>query len=269
VLSNPITCYLIAASPRSGSQLLGALLAGTGLAGNPDEHFNPWHMGDATDFFPDGLIYTPEHIQRLIEKHTTPNGVFGTKAHFLQVTNFVGLGRLESFYPTPLKYISLSRKDVLRQGISLARAIQTNSFNSDMQPKKTPDYNFYQILQCTREVRIQAKGWETYFYQQRIEPFRVVYENFLTDQEGTIRGILDFLGVTIPIGFQLPETKLKNKLIHYQIFGLKSSIWVIRNDHIESASGTKCLRKKCVLGENVRPFILANLEGCDKGSPGQ
>ncbi|HBX68572.1 MAG TPA: hypothetical protein DEH25_04110 [Chloroflexi bacterium] len=84
----PQICYLIAASPRSGSQLLVALLSATGLAGNPDEHFNPWYMGDATNFFPDDLLYCPEHIQRLMAEHTTPNGIFGSKAHFLQVTNF-------------------------------------------------------------------------------------------------------------------------------------------------------------------------------------
>jgi len=57
-------------------------------------------MGDATNFFPDDLLYGPEHIQQVIEKQTTPNGVFGTKAHFFQVINFVGLDRLESLYPT-------------------------------------------------------------------------------------------------------------------------------------------------------------------------
>jgi LPS sulfotransferase NodH len=211
LLSIPHTCYLIAASPRSGSQLLGSLLTATGLAGFPDEHFNPWHMGDATNFFPDDLLYTPEHIQRLIEKFTTPNGVFGTKAHFLQVTNFVGLDHLESLYPTPLKYISLTRRDVVRQGISLARAAQTNAYNSDMQPTREPVYNFHQISQCTREVRIQTKGWETYFHQRGIEPFRVVYEDFLTDQERIIRGVLEYLGVAVPEDFRIPETHLKKQ----------------------------------------------------------
>ena len=210
-MTSPNTCYLIAATPRSGSQLLGALLTGTNLAGFPDEHFNPWHMGDATNFFPDELLYTPEHIQRLIEKHTTPNGVFGTKTHFLQVTNFVGLDRLESLYPTPLKYISLTRRDVERQGISLARAAQTDSYNSDMPPIRDPVFNFHQISQCTREVRVQTKGWETYFYNQGIEPLRVVYEDLVEDQEEILKGVLEFLGVAIPDSFQVPETHLKKQ----------------------------------------------------------
>ena len=210
-MKTPHTCYLIAASPRSGSQLLGSLLTLTGLAGFPDEHFNPWHMGDATNFFPDNLLYGPEHIQRMIAQHTSANGVFGTKTHFLQVTNFVGLDRLESLYPTPLKYISLSRREIERQGVSLARAEQTDAFNSDMPVKNKPVYNFYQILQCTREVRVQAKGWETYFYQRQIVPHRVIYEDLVADQESTLRRVLAFLGIDIPPDFQLPESHLKKQ----------------------------------------------------------
>ena len=207
----PHTCYLIAASPRSGSQLLGSLLAGTGLAGNPDEHFNPWHLGDATNFFPDDLLYGPEHIQRFITTSTTPNGIFGTKAHFLQVTNFVGLDRLESLYPRPLKYIYLRRGDIERQGVSLARAEQTDAFNSDTPEQNQPVYNFYQILQCTREVRVQDKGWKTYFHNRGIEPFVVIYEELVADRARILRGVLEFLGVNIPPDFQFPETHLRKQ----------------------------------------------------------
>lgn len=208
-MNNPRTCYVIASSPRSGSQLLGELLTSTGLAGFPNEHFNPWHMGDATNFFPDDLLYGPEHIQKLIEKNTTPNGVFGTKAHFLQVINFAGLDGFERLYPAPIRYISLRRRDVTRQGISLARAVQTNSYNSDMHPTRDPVYNYYQILQCIREVQVDAKGWETYFQQRGIEPFRIIYEDFVADQENTLRRVFDFLEIPIPENFQMPVSRLK------------------------------------------------------------
>ena len=211
LMNTPHTCYLIASSPRSGSQLLGTWLTSTGLAGFPAEHFNPWHMGDATDFFPDNLLYHTEHIQKLIGKHTTPNGVFGTKAHFLQVINFVGLDRLERLYPTPLRYISLRRRDFTRQGISLARAVQTNSYNSDMQPARVPIYNFFQILQCIREVRVDAKGWETYFHQRGIEPLRIIYEDFVVDQRSTLKRIFDFLEITVPADFQMPASSQRRQ----------------------------------------------------------
>lgn len=222
------SCYLIASSPRSGSQLLEELLTSTGLAGYPDEHFNPWHMGDATHFFPDDLLYGPEHIQKLAKKYTTPNGVFGTKAHFLQIINFVGLDRLEDLYPTSLKYISLRRRDIVRQGISLARAVQTNSYNSTMQPTREPVYNYYQIMQCIREVCVDAKGWETYFQQRRIEPYRVVYEEFVNDQKETVEGILEYLGIEIPADFQITLNTQKKQA------DLLSEKWVgkyHRGDH--------------------------------------
>ena len=210
-MNTPHTCYLIAASPRSGSQLLGSLLTATSLAGFPDEHFNPWHMGHATNFFPDDLLYGPEHIERFIAKHTSPNGVFGTKTHFLQVTNFVGLDRLESLYPTPLKYIFLRRREVERQGISLARAAQTDAYNSESREQNQPVYNFHQISQCIREVRVQDKGWRTYFYSRGIEPHVVIYEELVADRARILKGVLEFLGVSIPRDFQVPETHLKKQ----------------------------------------------------------
>jgi LPS sulfotransferase NodH len=147
----------------------------------------------------------------LTEKYTTPNGVFGSKAHFLQVINFAGLDDLEHLYPTPLKYISLCRRDSTRQGISLARAVQTESYNSDMRPLRDPSYNYYQILQCIREVRVDAKGWETYFHQRSIDPLRIIYEDFVADQEGTLRRIFEFLEIQIPKDFQMPASQLKRQ----------------------------------------------------------
>lgn len=207
----PNTCYIIASSPRSGSHLFSTLITATGLAGHPEEHFNPWHMGDATNFFPDDLLYGPEHIQRLIEKSTTPNGVFGTKAQFTQITNFVGLDQLINLFPAPLKYIFIERKDVIKQGVSLSRASQTDAFNSDYEERRTPAYNFHHLGQCIREIRIQTKGWETYFHNRGIKPYRVVYEELVEDRSGYIRSALDFLEVSIPSDFQDPETHLKKQ----------------------------------------------------------
>jgi LPS sulfotransferase NodH len=186
-------------------------MAATGLAGHPEEHFNPWHMGEATDFFPDQLIYGPDHVQRQIQKATTSNGVFGTKAQFTQITNFVGLDQLETLFPTPLKYILVERRDTIRQGVSLSRASQTNVFNSEFKEQNPPLYNYHHLWQCIREIRIQAKGWETFFHNQRIEPFRVVYEDLVRDRARFVYGALKFLGISIPPDFQIPETHLKKQ----------------------------------------------------------
>jgi LPS sulfotransferase NodH len=207
-------CYIIASAPRSGSHLLSTLMSATGLAGKPEEHFNPWHMGLAGEF-PMDLIFQPEHVQKLIETTTTPNGVFGTKAQFTQVSNFVGMQRLESLFPTPLKYIYIQRNDDLRQAISLARAIQTNRYMWDQTEEKSPTFNRELIFQCMREIKIQEKGWEMHFFQNHIEPFRVMYEEFIQDTAAVIRSVLSYLGIEIPQGFvisQPPTHKLADEI---------------------------------------------------------
>ena len=204
----PKICYLIASAPRSGSHLLSTLLGATGLAGKPEEHFNPWHMGLAGEF-PMDLIFRPEHVQKLIETTTTPNGVFGTKAQFTQISNFVGMQRLESLFPTPLKYIYIQRKDDLRQAISLTRAVQTNRYLWDQAEEKEPRFDRELIFQCMREIKIQEKGWEMHFYQNQIKPFRVVYEDFVQNTGAVIRSALEYLGIDIPAGFVVPEPPIK------------------------------------------------------------
>lgn len=211
MIKHPNTCYIIASAPRSGSHLLSTLLGATGLAGKPEEHFNPWFMGLATDYFPFDLIIHPEFVQDLIEKTTTPNGVFGTKAQFTQVSNFVGMQRLESQFPTPLRYIYIERRDQVRQAVSMARAIQGNSWTSDEVEQGILAYDDHLIGQCHREISIQKKGWEMHFYQNKIEPFRVVYEDFYPNPTPVILAVLAFLGINTPDNFILPAPNLKRQ----------------------------------------------------------
>jgi LPS sulfotransferase NodH len=207
---SPKTCYLICASHRSGSSLLKDYLADTGLAGNPQEYFNPWHMGHAKGF-PKELVYDRAYVQELIKEHTTPNGVFGVKAHFTQIINFVGLGRLEDLFPTQLRYIYVQRRDDVRQAVSLARAVQTDQWGWEHPAAREPVYNFFQILCCLREVRIQEKGWKVYFLGKGIEPFQVVYEDFVAAPEPVVLEVLRFLDIVIPEDFQVPPPRLRKQ----------------------------------------------------------
>jgi LPS sulfotransferase NodH len=207
----PTTCYIICSAPRSGSHLLSYLMTDTQLAGFPQEHFNPWFMGDAINEFPDQLIYEKSHITNLIEKYTSPNGVFGTKAQFDQIVDFVGLGRLESFFPASLKYIFIQRGDKIGQAVSLARAEQTDQWMSGQAIQREPQYNYFQIRSCLREIKLQEKGWETYFMERGIKPYRVNYEELAANPEPAILGALDYLGINRPAGFQVPTPRIQKQ----------------------------------------------------------
>lgn len=207
----PTTCYIICSAPRSGSHLLSYLMTDTQLAGFPQEHFNPWFMGDAVNEFPDQLIYEKNHVTNLIEKYTSPNGVFGTKAQFDQIVDFVGLARLESFFPTSLKYIFIQRGDKIRQAVSLARAEQTNQWMSGQAIQREPQYNYFQIQSCLREIKLQEKGWETYFMERGIKPYRVNYEELAANPEPVILGALAYLEIKRPAGFQVPTPRIQKQ----------------------------------------------------------
>jgi LPS sulfotransferase NodH len=221
----PRCCYIICSAPRSGSHLFSNLMADTQLAGYPQEHFNPWHMGHARDEFPERLVYDRSYVNELIEKYTTPNGVFGTKAQFTQITNFVGLGRLEGLFPAPLRYIYVQRLDDERQAVSLARATQTGQYVWDQPVGAKPKYNYHQISQCLREIKIQEKGWEVYFLERQITPFRVVYEQFVEDVDCITIEALRFLDVQVPAGFQVPPPRMRKQADYL------SEEWVTKFQH--------------------------------------
>lgn len=215
-------CYIVCSAPRSGSHLLSYLLTDTQLAGCPQEYFNPWFMGDAHNEFPDKLVYEKSHITKLIEKQTSPNGVFGIKSQFDQVADFVGLNRLESFFPSPLKYVFIQRSDKTRQAVSLARAEQTDQWMSGQDSRREPQYNYFQIRSCLREIKLQEKGWETYFMERGIQPHRVNYEQLAANPEPVILAALAYLEIPLPATFQMPAPRIQKQADHL------SEDWVAR-----------------------------------------
>jgi trehalose 2-sulfotransferase len=218
----PNTCYIICSAPRSGSHLLSYLLTDTQLAGTPQEYFNPWFMGDAKNEFPEKLVYGQSHVDGLIEKYTDANGVFGMKAQFDQVIDFVGLGRLESLFPTRLDYLFLQRRDKIGQAVSLARAEQTNQWMSGHPVEREPQYNYFQIQSCLREIKLQEKGWEVYFLEKGLSPFRVVYEELVANPEPIILAALDYLKLDRPANFQMPEPRIQKQA------DALSEEWIVR-----------------------------------------
>jgi LPS sulfotransferase NodH len=85
--------YLILATPRSGSTLLGQGLQATGLAGEPREFF-----GHKMAFWMERwrTPTLPTYAERLIQTRATPNGVFGAKLLYRQFLHLESLARQDS-----------------------------------------------------------------------------------------------------------------------------------------------------------------------------
>jgi LPS sulfotransferase NodH len=167
----PDHAYIVCSTQRSGSTYLCHLLAGTGVAGNPQEYFEaraetglPPHPG----FFLAGLPRTgtgvrddprptdaPEysdltivdgwraHLERTFRVGMTANGVFATKLMWSQLSDMeqhaTALPELAGLAGFELlerlfggpSYVWIRRRDKVRQAISLWRALQTRIWRAE------------------------------------------------------------------------------------------------------------------------------------------
>jgi trehalose 2-sulfotransferase len=167
----PRSCYLVCATPRSGSTLLCEALINTGHAGVPREYFEALkdsglprrpreYFGDVDDAgildllgeystldtlpkrYEHGEEYA-HYLAHVFREGTTPNGVFGAKIMWGYLDDFLThLRELEPYTDLPVpellatvfhdpRYIFVTRDDKVRQAISLWKAIQNSAWSQE------------------------------------------------------------------------------------------------------------------------------------------
>src|SRR3954470_3229203 len=158
--------YLVCATPRSGSTLLCRALGQTGVAGRPEEYFearrDTGRPPAPRDYFigaegidldallgrdhslppaPDhsslaGVGDYADHVAAALERGTTANGVFGAKVMWGHLSDFSALAGgappelFNRLFGRP-RYVWVSRRDRVRQAVSLWKAIQTQAWAAD------------------------------------------------------------------------------------------------------------------------------------------
>jgi trehalose 2-sulfotransferase len=198
--AEPRMYYIICSSPRSGSTLLAQTLRVMGI-GHPGEYLNPSLMdiheptGRKTFMKPTPIAY----LER-IKQQSTVNGVFGLKTHYMDLARYPEIADHVTTLLPDAKYISITRRNVLRQAISAAKAAQTMAWTSHLEQQKPARFNYYAILKNIVVTIREIEWWDTFFARHGIKPLRVVYEDLDDDYEGTMRKVITFLGVeaTIP-----------------------------------------------------------------------
>ncbi len=223
--AGPVVPYLICTLPRSGSWLLAEALRATGQAGRPEEYFwsdlrpiyeQDWGLAgcDDTDF-----------LRRVRTVATTPNGVFGAKAHWFEFEQLVDLLRggiepegvggstgpstrpasdvdLINGYLPDLRYIHLTRLDKAAQAISWFLARQTQIWwhvaedeDEDEPPPPVVDFDPESIARLERELRENEWQWVSYFSRAGVEPLVISYESLAGDVGGAARQVVEHLGL--------------------------------------------------------------------------
>jgi trehalose 2-sulfotransferase len=188
--------YFIASSYRCGSQYLSWRLWQTGVLGAPSEVLSP--TNEMRIFMNRFKTSSPaEYIDKLVARRTSPNGVFGMKAHFHHFEAFL------KGYPalldalSPMTFVYISRQDKVAQAVSMARALQTGQWTSRMESGASPSlqYDREMIAKCMEDIKQQDINWRRWFESRNVAPFQVTYNDVATDAESVVNRIVELLGV--------------------------------------------------------------------------
>ena len=222
----PQSSYLSCATQRSGSTLLGEGLTSTGVAGRPAEYFN-FGLGEASPEPPwkDDFRTKPlaEYLAIAFRHGSTANGVFASKLQWWQLTSLAPeLARLQGGGDVPPaerlarafgepRYIWVTRRDKIRQAVSLFRAKQSHAWHSlrSRESSATPAFSFHLIDAALRQIVQEEALWAHFFDEAGITPHTVVYEDLAADYAGTIRGVLRYLDIPFPADAVIPPTRMR------------------------------------------------------------
>jgi LPS sulfotransferase NodH len=216
--------YIICGTPRTGSTLLCKLLASTKVAGDPHSFFRREDISEWAEGWrlpPAGSVsekdFSAAYLEAVIKAGKGGTHVFGLRLmreHLEELS-----ATLDGIFPSlptdrarferafgKLLYIHLAREDKLAQAVSLIKAQQSGLWHiapdgteiERVAPPQEPRYDFDRIRREVAELENYDAGWNSWFDEQGIEPFRVGYESLSADPAGTLIRICEALGVPAP-----------------------------------------------------------------------
>lgn len=199
--------------PHPRDFLAGLARTGLGIRDDPEPPEAPAYSSLA------GLTDYREHLRRTRELGTTANGVFGSKLMFNQLPELRALAAgLPEFSGLEidallarllggvggLDYIWVSRRDKVRQAVSMWKALQTRRWRAGAAGERpAPRYRYEGIDHFVHRFEVEDEGWRRLFSRCGIEPLRIIYEDDLEgDPEAAVRRVLEWIGVDPPAGWR-------------------------------------------------------------------
>lgn len=191
----PSKVLIIASTPRCGSHMLGHALHKTDSFGFPLEYANAanlteWKRRLEIDDF-QGIM---AEIQR---RRTSPNGVFGIKLHYPHIRQFGGFGNVVRCFPNAY-YILLSRRDVLKQAVSLSIASQTGVWIAGQKAMNdNPQYDVDHIDGFLRDVILSNASWRYTLVANGCNYIEMDFDHVRHNLVQSIDNIAGFIGIEI------------------------------------------------------------------------
>jgi trehalose 2-sulfotransferase len=196
-------------------------------------------------------LWVPETYDRYLawalNQGTTPNGVFGAKLMWGYLGDFAQLLRgidgmagrplpelLERVFPE-LSYVRITRRDKVRQAVSLWRAVQTQAWRQERgeaSDGREPTFSFRAINYLVRQLTAHDASWDAYFLGLGQQPLKITYEDLAEAHEPVVRRVLRHIGVPAPPGLRVAAPRLTIQADEL------SERWVERvHDHLAALEG--------------------------------
>ena len=198
--------WLFASVPRSGSTYVSHLLWASGCLGAPLEYLNFEPTGPY-GFASESAPAQAELWHGVVQRRTSPNGVFGLKAFPLQLegvhqTNPALVAEvMRLLFPRgrEAKVVQLHRRDRTAHAISYARALLSGIWRKEQEPdeRPEPEYSSHAMAHAARLIEQQEATWLEMFRDLRVVPLSLWYEDVLADPDRAVRTVADFLVVRL------------------------------------------------------------------------
>ena len=175
--------------------MLGHALHTTGSFGFPLEYTNPANFKEWQRLLKKETL--PEVIDELQARRTSDNGVFSIKIHYSHLKMYGGFNGLRALFPDAY-YVLLSRKDVLKQAVSLAIASQTGVWIADQEAKyNNPTYDYLAIKAFLKNTIIEQASWRYSLAASGAHFLEMNFDDIKSDILGAVSQIASFMGVTV------------------------------------------------------------------------
>jgi trehalose 2-sulfotransferase len=169
-----------------------------------------------------------QYLAWALKEGTTPNGVFGAKLMWGYLGDFAELLRgidgnagrslpdLLSRSLPGLRYVQITRRDKVRQAVSLWKAVQTQAWQREAGTEADPDagrmpepvFSFRAINYLMRQLTAHDASWDAFFLGLGYEPLKVTYEELAESTDAVVRSVLDHLGIVAPDDLQIGAPRL-------------------------------------------------------------
>lgn len=210
----PRVRYLLCTVPRCGSSYLCHLLGRTrrlGMRANAEgnrEHLL-WIRAGLRPV--DWSRETPASLlEAAFAASASPDGSQGFKMMWADLELLLGRfggsaagqrrrRRFEAELASTTRFVSLRRRDLLRQAVSWSKALQSDGFRLESEERYRGRfrYSYLALVRRQEALRGQLAAWRSFFERNGIEPLELVYEDYLRDPETAVRSVAAAVGVEV------------------------------------------------------------------------